>query len=390
LERELNNPVLVKNGSTLVGGRLERADVLIENGLIAGVGSGLRAESTIDAEGGYVLPGLIDIHTHAIGRVSVWDGSLVEFARLEAEHGATTFFPTFFSGPDELASAMRAHREATDDLGLTPRIGGFRLESPYLARTGAGTAPDLVRIRPEVTKTLIEAGGGLIRIWDISPELDGACDAIAELSRTGIVCSIAHTAASIDQARAAVDAGARLVTHLFDVFGLPEVTEPGAYPAGLVDYLLTEDRLTCEIIPDGTHVHPLLVEKAFRCKPSDRLLFVTDGNLGSGLPPGEYTLPNWGRVTVNGPNEGVRLTDRGMELAGSALTPIDAFRNAIRLFGRDIAAAVRLCSTAPARLLGLNKGEIAPGRDGDLIVLDEALELRQTIAGGKPVWRAEG
>jgi len=183
-----------------------------------------------------------------------------------------------------------------------------------------------------------------------------------------------------------VDAGARLVTHLFDTFVLPEMSEPGAYPAGLVDYILIEDRLTCEIIGDGTHVDPVLVEKALRCKSPERIAFVTDSNRGAGLPPGRYSLGEWGNIVVNGPNDGLRLVDRDMILAGSALTPIAAMRNSIQLFGQNLHETVQLCSRTPARLMGLNKGEIAPGRDADLVVLSPELELSHSICAGSVVY----
>jgi N-acetylglucosamine-6-phosphate deacetylase len=235
---------------------------------------------------------------------------------------------------------------------------------------------------------LLAAGGGHIKIWDVSPELEGAPDLVRQLSREGIVCSVAHTQATIDQARAAVDSGATLVTHLFDVFPVPENRGTGVYPEGLVDYLLVEDRIACEIIGDGTHVHPLNVEKAFRCKPSDRLVFITDSNYGAGLPPGRYNAPgSWGTVQIDGPNNGVRQVDRNMGLAGSALTPIDSFRNVIRLFHKDLATASRVWSSNPARLMGLNKGEIAPGRDADLIILDKNLNLLCTIVAGEIAYR---
>ena len=200
---------------------------------------------------------------------------------------------------------------------------------------------------------------------------------------------MAHTRVSIEGARAAVDAGARLVTHLFDTFYQPPTRPPDedVYPDGLVDYLLIEDRVACEIIPDGSHVYPILVEKTFRCKPSDKLVFITDSNYGSGLPPGDYDLPQgWGRVRINGPNNGIRLIDRGMGLASSALTPIDAFRNAVNLFGKDLAVASRVCSLNPARLLNLNKGEITVGRDADLIIVNDELRLQHTISAGRLVY----
>jgi N-acetylglucosamine-6-phosphate deacetylase len=379
----------IRNGNVLLPTEeIQASDVLIEKGQIQQVGPSFTADAQIDAMGGYVLPGLIDVHTHGIRTVNLQDGTLQEYASIEASFGATTFYPTLFDTPEAIAEQMRRHRAETDELRLVPQIGGFRLESPYLARTGAGLAKDLGNITSQITAMLLEAGGGHIKIWDVSPELEGAPEVIEELSRQGIVCSIAHTEATIEQGRAAVDAGARLVTHLFDVFVPPEDTGTGVYPHGLVDYLLIEDRVKCEIIGDGTHVPHILVEKAFRCKTPDELVFVTDSNFGAGLPPGQYDAGgSWGRIQIDGPNNGARMVDRDMGLAGSALTPIDGFRNAIRLFNKSIGVASRICSRNPARLMGLNKGEIAPGRDADLIVLDKNLDLCYTIVAGEIVYQ---
>ena len=112
---------------------------------------------------------------------------------------------------------------------------------------------------------------------------------------------------------------------------------------------------------------------------------------GAGLAPGEYDLPQaWGRVKIAGPYEGIRLIERGMELACSALTPVDAFRSAVQRFGKDLATASRVCSRNPARLLGLNKGEIAVGRDADLVILDDDLQVRYTLAAGMVVYQVAG
>jgi len=380
--------LLITHGTVLLpSGRLEQVDLLLSGGRIASIGHGFTADDVINAAGATILPGLIDLHTHGIGRESAASDSLVEYSRIEAAHGATTFYPTLFGPPDQSIRHMERHRRASDELRLLPQVGGFRLESPYLARTGAGLSRDLAPIGREVTDSLLAAGAGHVRIWDISPELPGAPELIRLLANRGVVCSIAHTQASIEQARAAVDAGAKLVTHLFDTFLVPSMTEPGVYPAGLVDYLLTEDRVVCEIIGDGTHVHPLLVEMALRCKTDSRLAWVTDSNFGAALPPGEYKAPEWGWIVVDGPNNGARLRDRDRVLAGSALTPIDGLRNLVRLFRQDLATASRLCSATPARLMGLNKGEIAAGRDADLIILDDRLEMKQTIVAGRIVWR---
>lgn len=371
-------------------GKLETVSIAIEAGRIAGLGAQAQAPNRLDAAGAIVAPGFIDLHTHGIGRESA-HGNLLNYAELEAARGTTTFFPTLFCPPEKAAEIMRRHLNATDNLRQLPQVGGFRLESPYLANTGAGISGDLAPINQALTEMLLAAGGGHVRIWDFSPELPGAAAAIKYLAGQGVVCSLAHTKATIEQACAAVDAGARLVTHCFDVFPLPAGADPdpGVYPVGLVDYLLVEDRLACEIIPDGTHVYPILVEKAFRCKPSTGLVFVTDGNFGAGLPPGEYPLPGgWGRAKINGPNDGVRLLERGMGLAGSALTPIDCFRNAVRLFGKDWATASRVCFRNPAGLMGLNKGEIKEGRDGDLVILDDDFNVLATIVAGSVIYRS--
>lgn len=393
MKKKKSDLLLLRNGQVLLAnGKIIRTDLLVERGRIKKIGrmrAGRQKQiSEIDAGGGYVLPGFIDIHTHGIGRESV-NGSLKAYAELEAANGTTTFYPTLFGPPDKSGENMRRHLRETRNLKDTPQVGGFRLESPYLAYTGAGISKDLATISEKLTMRLLEAGGGRIKIWDISPELPQAEETIRCLSARGIICSLAHTNASIAQAKAAVDAGARLVTHMFDTFDLPQVTDPdpGVYPAGLTDYLLLEDRVACEIIADGTHVHPLLVEKTMRCKPEKKVVFITDGNFGAGLPPGEYVLPEgWGRVRIDGPNNGVRLINRNRGLAGSALTPLDAFRNALRLFGKDIATASRLCSKNPAILLDLNKGEIAVGRDADLALLTPEWELTHTIVKGKVLY----
>jgi len=384
--------MVIRNGDVLLpGGEICSGDVLIRDGRIEEIGPRLEAESEIDAGGRYILPGLIDLHTHGICDVSAETGSLIEYARIEASFGATTFYPTLFCSAKEAATHMRRHLHETDGLQAVPQVGGFRLEAPYLAVASGGSSRAIAPIDPKTTGFLLAAGKGRVKIWDVSPELPGAPEFARQVTQRGVVCSIAHTRASIAQGRAVVEAGARLATHLFDVFyHIPERKDPDPdiYAPCLVDYLLVDDRVTCEIIGDGTHVDPLLVEQAFRCKPGERLVFVTDSNYGSGLKPGRYALPgDWGNVQIGDPNDGVRLVDRDMILAGSALTPIDSFRNAVRLFGQDIATASYVWARNPAWLMGLNKGEIAVGRDGDLIVLDQDLHLLYTIVGGEVIYQ---
>ena len=386
----MKDRLIIRGGRVLMpGGNIVECDLEITDGIISGFEPEVSAGKEIDAKGAFVLPGIVDIHTHGIGHNSASDGNLKDYAEFEAKKGATAFVPTFFAPPATIAEQMRRHRRETDELGLLPQVVGFRLESPYLDHAGGGLSGDTTEINRNITEMLLDAGGGHIKIWDISPDLPGAADEVAYISSKNIICSIAHTFATIEQARAAVDSGARLVTHLFDTFQSPPHVKGGVYPVALTDYLLVEDRVTCEIIGDGTHVDPILVEKTFRCKTDTRMVFVTDSNLGAGLAPGRYTLPGgWGDVMIAGPNDGVRLIDRDMGLSGSALTPIDSFRNAIRLFGKDMGTASRVCSETPAKLLGLNKGRIEKGMDGDIIILGPELDLKYTISGGSVIFKA--
>lgn len=357
---------------------------------IEAIGAGLppqSGEQVIEADGCYVLPGLIDLHNHGIRHVMAQYDDLVEYSRLMAAAGATCCVPTLLGAPAEnIATMQRGFRE-TDRLRLTPNVLGFRPEITYLAKTGAGAAAALTRITAETTEALYRAAEGLIPIWDVSPELDAAQPFIRWCRERGIVTSLAHSSATIEQARQAVDAGLALVTHFYDTFDPPPQTDPGVYPVGLTDYIQVEDRLTVEIIPDGVHVHPLLVEKTFRCKGFDRIAFVTDGVKGAGAPTGLY----------DGLYPGVQVevtADRGVRrrpddaLSGSALTPIQCLRNAVQRFGRSLAEAAILCARTPARVLGLRrKGYLAAGMDADIIIVAQDWQVLMTMVGGEILYQ---
>jgi N-acetylglucosamine-6-phosphate deacetylase len=186
-----------------------------------------------------------------------------------------------------------------------------------------------------------------------------------------------------------VDAGLSLVTHLYDTFDPPPQLDGGVYPTGLTDYVQIEDRLVAEIIPDGVHVHPYLVEMTLRCKGHDRVAFVTDSVRGAGSPPGIYSgLYEGAQVEVTA-DRGVRRVGDDA-LSGSALTHAEAFRNAVRRFGRSIPEASALCSRTPARVLGeRRKGYLAAGMDADLVVLDPDLNVRATFLGGVLAYEAK-
>jgi N-acetylglucosamine-6-phosphate deacetylase len=384
--------MLIKNGLVLHVARLEAAsDVQLADGRISALGANLApepGEAILDASGCYVLPGLVDLHNHGVRHVMAQYDSLPEYSQLLAAEGVTACVPTLLGSPGENVEAMQRGLRETDYLRRTPNLLGFRPEITYLSKTGAGSVDSLTRITAETTEALWQASEGTIRVWDVSPELEGALSFVRWCRDRGIVTSLAHSSAAIQDARRAVDAGLSLITHFYDTFDPPPMTDAGVYPVGLTDYIQVEDRLTVEIIPDGVHVHPLLVEKTFRCKGLDRVAFVTDGVKGAGCQPGIYDGLYPGVQVAVTADQGVRrLPDNA--LSGSALTHIQCFRNALLKFGRSLAEASVLCSRTPARVLGLRrKGCLAEGMDADVLILDMSLQLVATIAGGQVLYRA--
>ena len=379
--------MLIKHGLILHHDRLEEdSDLRLQHGQIVELGRDLVPapdEQVIDASECYVLPGLVDLHTHGLRHVLVQDGDWMAFSSLQLEQGVTTCVPTLFADPDGIMKGIRTGLDETDRFQRTPNLLGFRIEFPYVAKPGAGLLSAMTAITPETTQAIYETAAGFIKIWDVSPELDGAIPFIRWAREHGIVTSLAHSSATIAEARRAVDTGMSLVTHFYDTFDLPVMSDHGVYPAGLTDYIQVEDRLTVEIIPDGVHVHPLLIEKTLRCKGLDRVAFITDSVLGAGSPPGIYAGLYEGVEVEVTPDRGVRRTSDDC-LSGRALTHLTAFRNAIRKFGQSVVEASILCSRTPARVLGLGKkGYLAVGMDADVVLLDGDLELRATIVGGE-------
>ncbi len=385
--------MLIKNGTLLHYNWLKKGtDLRMQSGVITEIGKDLNPqgdEKIYDARGRYVLPGLIDIHTHGILDASA-QRDLVKYSKHQLSFGVTGCVATLVGSVKENIETMKLNINETNSFKTTPNILGFRPEITYLAKTGAGSKDALTPISTETSQDLWEASRGTIVIWDVSAELPGAAEFVKWASDRRIVTSLAHTSATVDDLKRCIDQGLSLVTHMFDVFDAPEAKDGGVYPAGLTDYILIEDRLTIELIPDGAHVHPHLWEKAYRCKGMEKVATITDSVLGAASPPGIYEgLYPGVKVKVTEDRGMRRLSDDA--LSGSTLSQLAAFNAVMERYGKSLVEASTLCSRTPAEVLGLQrKGYLDIGMDGDAIILNRDFEVDATFVGGELLYEREG
>lgn len=387
------NSLLIRNVRLLLVTGIRPGSVLLQNGSIARLDPSDSESKDIPAfggEGGLLTPGLIDIHTHGIGRC-IYEASpeeLVSGAGLLPQYGTTCILPTFYTlmkrdtlrRLESLASAVASVTSC--------RIAGLHLEGPFLALSGAGasTIPGDIRFLGEI----LAACGGLVRAMSISPDAPNILPVIERLCQAGVLPFMTHTRATPEQTQAAIDAGARHATHFYDVFPAPPETDPGVRPVGAVETILADPRVSVDFICDGRHVHPAAIKAAVAAKGYQGVILATDSSLGAGLPPGRYPTP-WGYPVEVREGDGVRIADpahpgyRG--LAGSALTMPAGMRNLLEWLNLPPHGVWAMGTANPARLLGLkNKGVIRQGADADLVLWDDDLRPVRTWLAGETVY----
>ncbi|GEK00229.1 N-acetylglucosamine-6-phosphate deacetylase [Streptomyces sp. 1-11] len=331
----------------------------------------------IDVSGHWLVPGFVDIHNHGGGGAS-FSGTAEEIltaVRTHRRHGTTTLVASTVT--DEMDLLVR-QAGLLSELAEQGDIAGIHFEGPFISpcRKGAHSEELLRDPDPGEVRKLIDAGRGRARMVTLATELPGGIDSVRLLAEHGVIAAVGHTDATYEQTVAAVDAGATVATHLFNA--MPPL---GHRAPGPIAALLEDERVTVELINDGTHLHPAALELAFRHAGAGRVAFITDAMDAAGIGDGRYML---GPLEVE-VSEGVARLVHGGSIAGSTLTLDRAFKRAVTVDGLPVPDAVTALSANPARLLGMSDhiGSLEPGKDADLVLLDADFDLKGVLRQGE-------
>lgn len=335
----------------------------------------------IDAEGRYVAPGFIDVHVHGCGGYDTMDEApeaLTTIRRNVLSTGVTAFLPTTMTmSVERIQGALERIRAQMGQPGGATVLG-CHMEGPFLnpAYKGAQDPQHIIAPAYQVIEQYLD----VIKIVTLAPEMPGSQAFISSCCEQGIVVSMGHTNATYDEAKAAIEAGVSHATHLFNAMTGLTHRQPGVVGAAL------ESDVKCELIVDNVHVHPAAQRIVYRLKGPDKLILITDAMRACLLGPGEYDLG--GQMVTVKDNE-ARLAS-GV-IAGSVLRLNQAVRNFRQNTGASIVEAVNLVSLNPARQLGMDeqKGSIEIGKDADLVIVDDEMEVYATIVQGDLLYRRE-
>lgn len=373
------------------GGDLADRFVRVAGGKIGSVSGGSPGsdERSIDVGGCLLAPGFVDIHLNGGGGASFESRDEEAFRsviRTGYRYGTTAVVGAINTAT---AEGRISQLEALAAFARSGESGflGVHLEGPYYHPDQRGAhRPEWIRQPdPEEYGTWIDRFPDLIRIVTLAPELPGGLDLVRALSNAGIVPAIGHSMATDVQVDQAIDAGARLVTHIYNAQSTYTRLDDGKY-LGVAEMGLLRDQLTVEIIPDNRHLTPRMQELVVKTKPHDRICITTDAMEATGQGPGTYDVMG-GTVWVD--DEVAYREDRKRH-AGSILTMDRGVRNVVRA-GASAGDALMMATEIPAKTIGAeHKGRLVEGADADLVLLTPELEVVATVCGGRVVYAAEG
>ncbi|MFF4225914.1 N-acetylglucosamine-6-phosphate deacetylase [Streptomyces sp. L500] len=371
--------VLTGASVVLPTGVAEGARVTIEGDRIAE--NAPREAKELDLTGHWIVPGFVDIHVHGGGGASFSSGDAEEALtaiRTHRAHGTTTMVASTVTGDlDDLARQAAALAELTQQGDLA----GIHFEGPFISAHRCGAhQPELLRDPdPADVRKLVDAAHGAARMMTLAPELPGGLESVRLLAEHGVIAAVGHTDSTYEATLDAIEAGATVATHLFNAMPSLLHRAPGPIAA-----LLEDERVTVELINDGTHLHPAALQLAFNQAGADRVAFITDAMGAAGMSDGMYPL---GPMRVEVKDGVARIADgpTAGSIAGSTLTLDTAFKRAVTVDRLPVEDAVRALSTTPARLLGLSDriGTIEAGKDADLVVLNGTFDLVGVMRKGE-------
>src|ERR1700694_4220213 len=369
---------------------VEQPLVLVEQGRVVDISarSGRQVPAGVsvsDFADNVIAPGYVDLHIHGSAGYDVMDDTadaLPAIEQLLARHWVTSYFPTTVTAPmdttlralERLANAIEKREQSNANGKIRALPLGIHLEGPFISHARRGVHPPENLLAPTLAlfEKFWQAARGRIRMMTIAPELEAAPEVIAEASRRGVCVSLGHSDADFAATERGIAAGARHATHTFNAMRPLDHRSPGILGA-----VLTDRRVSADIIADGVHLDPTLVKLFADAKGAAQTVLITDAISATGMPEGRYRLGSF-EVDVH---DGKCMVDG--KLAGSVLTMDRAVRNLARFAEWDLPQAVAAASQNPARVARIaNKGVLAVGADADFVVLNSEGEVLRTFFGG--------
>jgi N-acetylglucosamine-6-phosphate deacetylase len=378
---------IISNGSVLITGKTITA--------VSEGNTDFDGALEIDAMGKYIAPGFIDIHIHGGGGHDFMDGTekaFLKIAELHARYGTTSMLPTTLSAsPEELMQTLQAYETASKKNKQGATFLGMHLEGPYFAMAQRGAQdPRYIRNPDPQEYEAIVSQFSMIRRWSAAPELTGAIAFGKYMKSHGVLPAVAHTDAIYEDVLAAFENGFTLATHLYS--GMSGVTRRNAFRyAGVIESAFIIDEMDVEIIADGVHLPPPLLQLVYKIKGADRTALITDAMRAAGMPPGKSMLGSLHNGLPVIVEDGVaKLPDRS-SFAGSVATADRLVRSMVHLAGIPLQDVIKMISSTPARILGVSdrKGSLLAGKDADIVIFDDDITIDTTVIEGRIIHRRQ-